>query len=144
MVLLKLGARVLGKEVPPPPRHETKCIVFLLTTLQRARGDMSGGAVAGGGGTQVPNACTHCQTAVRSVSCEHQNIGAVTSFERKKGASQLQTKHLIRKVTCKMCLFSLYFVRYMMCITLYALWNNWSLPIPKIGGGQRKRRGRLA
>ena len=51
---------------------------------------------------------THCQTAVRSGSCERQNIGAVNSFEGKKkkkkkggGAAQLQTKHLMRVVAEK-------------------------------------------
>ena len=143
MVFFKLGARVLGQEVPPPPpRHETKCIVSLLTTLQRARGGASGGEGevrrGGGGHSGTERLPTAKRLNIRSVSGEHQNIGAVTSFERRKGARQLQTKHLIRKVTCKMCLFSLYFVRYMMFITLNALWNK----IPKIGGGQRKLRGR--
>ena len=33
-----------------------------------------------------------------------------------KGDGQLQPKHLIMIVACKMCLFSLYFVKYMMLI----------------------------
>ena len=65
---------------------------------------------------------TQCQTAAQSGSCERQNIGAVNFFEGKiKGEGQLQTKQFIRVVTCKMCLFSLYFVKYMMFITLDAL-----------------------
>ena len=58
----------------------------------------------GGGGILVPTA-THCQTAARSGSSECQNIGAVNSFEGKKGGGNLQTKHLMRVVICKMCLF---------------------------------------
>ena len=69
---------------------------------------------------------THCQMAAWSGSGERQNIGAVNSFESKKGGSQLQTKRHIGIVACKMCLFSLYFVIYMMFITLHVLWNDWS------------------
>ena len=57
---------------------------------------------------------THCQTAARSRSGECQNIGA------EEGGGQLQTKNQIRVVTCKMYLFSLYFVKYM----INALWKN--------------------
>ena len=49
-------------------------------------------------------------------------------MKAKKGGGQLQTKHLIRIVACKMCLFSLYFVKHMMFIilhALHALWNDW-------------------
>ena len=60
---------------------------------------------------------THCQTAEWSGGGERQNIGAVKSFEGKKGGGQLQNKKLIRVVTCKMCLFSLYFVICMMFMT---------------------------
>ena len=76
------------------------------------------------GGTQYQIA-THWQMAVRNGSGERQNIGAVNQFEGKKGDRQLQPKHLIRVVARKMCLFSLYFVKYMMFITLHALWNDW-------------------
>ena len=31
---------------------------------------------------------THCQTAARSRSGEHQNVGAVNSFEGKKGGGE--------------------------------------------------------
>ena len=63
---------------------------------------------------------THCQTATRSGSGECQTLGAGNSFEGKKkgGGGQFQTKHLIKVVACKMCLFSLYFVKYLMFITL--------------------------
>ena len=47
-------------------------------------------------------------------------------MKAKKGSGRLQTKHLERVVACKICLFSLYFVKYMMFITLHALWNEWS------------------
>ena len=50
---------------------------------------------------------THCHG-----SGECQNIGVVSSFEGKKGGVQLETKNQIGVVTCKMCLFSLYFVKY--------------------------------
>ena len=69
---------------------------------------------------------THCQMATRSRSGEHQNIGVVNPFEGKKGGRSNSTKHLIWVVICKMCLFSLYFVKYMMLITLHALLSNWS------------------
>ena len=48
---------------------------------------------------------TNCQTAARSGDGERQNLGAVNRFEGKKGD---QTESLVRVVTCKMCLFSLY------------------------------------
>ena len=54
------------------------------------------------------------------------NVRAVNSFKgkRKGGAcSQFQTKNLIRVLTCKMCLFSLYFVIF---ITCNAFRKNWS------------------
>ena len=69
---------------------------------------------------------THCQMAAQSGSGECQNMGAVKSFEGKKGGGQLKTKHLIRVVACKMCLFSLYFVKYILFITLHALCIYWS------------------
>ena len=59
---------------------------------------------------------SHCQTAAQSGSGECQNIGAVNTFQGKKGGGQLQTKNQIRVVTCKMCLFVLYFVNYMIFI----------------------------
>ena len=60
---------------------------------------------------------TYCQTAVRNGNRERQNIRAVNSFVGIKGGGQLQTKNQIEVVTCKMCLFSLYFVNYMIFIT---------------------------
>ena len=60
---------------------------------------------------------THCQTAVCSEGGECQNIGPVNSLEGKKGGVQLQTKNQIRVITCKVCLFSFYFVKYVICIT---------------------------
>ena len=68
----------------------------------------------GGGGVALRyQMATHCQTAARSGSCECQNIEPV-NFE------------LTRIVACKMRLFSLYFVKYIMCITLNGSWSNWS------------------
>ena len=54
---------------------------------------------------------THCQMAARSGSGECQNIGAVNSFEGKKGGRSTSTNKQIGVATCKMCLFSLYFVK---------------------------------
>ena len=48
---------------------------------------------------------THCQTPVRSRSSERQDIGAVDSFEGKKGAVNFKLGTCLRIVTCKMCLF---------------------------------------
>ena len=45
------------------------------------------------GGALRYQMATHCQTAARSGSGERQNIGAVNSFEGKKGGGQLQTKN---------------------------------------------------
>ena len=67
---------------------------------------------------------THCQTAARSGGGERQNLGAVNPLEGKKGGGQLETESLIRVVTCKMCLFSLYFVIYMVFIVWKVLKNN--------------------
>ena len=65
---------------------------------------------------------THCQTAMRSENCEWQNLGAVNSFEGKKGEgvnfkliSKNQTNNLIGVATN--ILF--YFVKYMIFMT----WN---------------------
>ena len=69
---------------------------------------------------------THCQTAERSGSGKCQNIGAVNTFQGKKGGGQLQTKNRIRIITCKMCLFVLYFVNYMIFMSSNALWKNLS------------------
>ena len=62
---------------------------------------------------------THCQTAARSKNGEGQDIGVVNSFENKGTVKFKQ----IRVVTCKMCWFSLYLVKYM---KLNALWKKWS------------------
>ena len=67
---------------------------------------------------------THCQTATLSGGGECQNLGAVNSFEGKKGGGQLQSETLIRVVTCKMHLFSLYFVKYTVFTVWKALENN--------------------
>ena len=70
---------------------------------------------------------TRCQTAVWIGSGERQNIGAVNSFQDKKGGGrQLQTTNQIRVVTCKMCLFVLYFVNYMIFMSSIALWQDLS------------------
>ena len=50
----------------------------------------------------------------RSRSGERQNLGAVNSFEGRKWG--LQTKNLMRIVSCRMCLFSFYFVKYVIFI----------------------------
>ena len=60
---------------------------------------------------------THCQTAKQSGSGERQNIVAIDSFEGKKGGGLLQTKNQIGVVTSKVCLFSLYFMKYMIIIS---------------------------
>ena len=46
-----------------------------------------------GGGALRYRMATHCQTAARSGSGECQNIGAVNSFEGKKGGGQLQLRN---------------------------------------------------
>ena len=71
----------------------------------------------GGGGTQLLNGDS--QTAMQSRGSEHQNLGAVNSFEGKKGGSQHFTEKLIREVTGKICFYSLYFVIYMVLIKMY-------------------------
>ena len=43
--------------------------------------------------------------------------GRSTQLKAKKGGGQLQTMSQIGVVTCKMCLFSLYFVKCMIFIT---------------------------
>ena len=45
---------------------------------------------------------------------------------KKNRGSKLQTKRLTRIVAYKMCLFSLYFVKYMFFITLNGIWINWN------------------
>ena len=64
------------------------------------------------------------QTATWSRGSKRQNLGAVDPFEGKKGGGQLQTESLIRVVNCEMCLFSLYFLIYMVFIVWKALKNN--------------------
>ena len=62
---------------------------------------------------------THCQTAAWSRSGEHQHLGVVEYLEGEKkrgGGGSIQTKNLIRVVTCKTCLFSLYFTKYIIFI----------------------------
>ena len=44
-------------------------------------------------------------------------LGQSTHLKAKKGGGQLQTMSQTGVVTCKMCLFSLYFVKYMIFIT---------------------------
>ena len=61
--------------------------------------------------------------------------------KQKKEGSQIQSKNLIKVVTLKMCLLSLHFVKYMIFIISNALMSKFESP-PKIGGGQRKLRGR--
>ena len=45
---------------------------------------------------------THCQTAVQSGSGEHQNVGALSSFQVKKGDGQLHTTNIIGADTYKL------------------------------------------
>ena len=47
-------------------------------------------------------------------------------MKAKKGGRQLQTKNQIRVVTCKMYLFLLYFVNYMIFITSKCFMENLS------------------
>ena len=54
-------------------------------------------------------------------------VNAKSRVNAKKGGGQLQTESLIMVVTCKMCLFSLYFVIYMIFIVWKALKNNLDL-----------------
>ena len=66
---------------------------------------------------------THCQTATWSGSGECQNLGAVSSFWSKQ--FQFHTKkHNIGAETYKLCMFSLYFVKFMIYIVWKALTNN--------------------
>ena len=76
------------------------------------------------------------------------------------GVGKLPTKDLIRVVTCRICLFSLYSAKYMIFITYEMLYGRigvtfmynfasrkydlrgYGLQQPKIGGGQRKQKGR--
>ena len=68
---------------------------------------------------------TDCQRAAQSGGGEHQNLGAVNSFEGKiKGGGQLKTANLIRVVSCKICFSSIYFVKYMLFIVWKALRND--------------------
>ena len=56
---------------------------------------------------------THCQTATWSGSGERQNSGAVNSFWDKKGGRSTQTMNIIGALAYNLCLYSLYFIRYM-------------------------------
>ena len=70
---------------------------------------------------------TDCHTASHSGSSEHQNLGAVNSFEGQKGGLSTLNREpnkQIRVVTCKNYFFSLYFVKYMVFIVWKALRNN--------------------
>ena len=80
----------------------------------------------GGGGVLLGGGGGHSGTEWLPTAKRPRRAGAVNSLEAKKGGGQLQTKHLTRIVAHKMCLFSLYFLKYMMFITLNGLWNNWS------------------
>ena len=73
----------------------------------------------GGGGALRYQIATHCQTAGQSGSGECQNIGKVKEEKKKGGGGgdEVQTKNQIRVVTCKICLCSLYFVKYMIFMT---------------------------
>ena len=64
---------------------------------------------AGGGGH---SGTEWIPTAKRQSGAEAVN----DKFYAKKGGSQLQSKNQIRVVTCKMCVFSLYFVKSIMLI----------------------------
>ena len=56
--------------------------------------------------------------------------GSQLLCRQKKGGAQLQTENLI--VTCKMSLFSLYFVKYMVFIVWKALKKIWIILIGNI------------
>ena len=52
---------------------------------------------------------SHRQKATQSGNSECRNLWPVNSFEgTKKGGGQLQTKNIMRVITCKMVLSSLY------------------------------------
>ena len=66
-----------------------------------------------GGGTQVP---TQVPTAKRPRGAEAVNAkiqGRSTPFGAKKGGGQLQTKIIIGALAYNVCLYPLYFIRYM-------------------------------
>ena len=50
--------------------------------------------------------------------------GRSTRLRAKKEGSQLQSKNIMKGVTCKMRLVSLYFVKYMIFIICNASWKN--------------------
>ena len=81
----------------------------------RGRGGGGGGGLwhhhPGGGGHSGSN--RYCQTDARSRSGEREDLGAVNSFWGKKGGGQLQTKNIIGSLAYNLCLYSLYFIRYM-------------------------------
>ena len=52
---------------------------------------------------------THCQTAAQGGGM-NANIWGQLAPWRKKGGGQLHTKNPIEGISCKICLFSLYFV----------------------------------
>ena len=54
---------------------------------------------------------THCRAEQKC------SVNAVNSIEGKNGSGQIQTKDQMRVVTFQMCLFSPYFVKYMIFIT---------------------------
>ena len=58
---------------------------------------------------------THQPLVVEAVNVKIK--GRSTHLKAEKGGSQLQTKNQKRVVTYKMCLFSFYFVKYMIFIT---------------------------
>ena len=60
---------------------------------------------------------THCKMAALRGSSERQNALVVRYFGTKKGSCQFQTKNIIRVITCKVCLFSLLFVKYIIFMT---------------------------
>ena len=68
---------------------------------------------------------THCQATVRNGSTECQDIGAVDSFEGKKGAVNFKLGTCLRIVTCKMCLLSLYVMMYIYHMKHF-MEKNWS------------------
>ena len=91
----------------------------------RGRGVERGEERGPGGGH---SATKWLPTAKRPCGVEAVNAKIITGGStplKAKNGGQLQTKHLIRVVACKMCLFLLYFVKYMMFIALHALWNDW-------------------
>ena len=94
---------------------EVTCNTHSIGSVLLRRGGGGLGLKPGGGALWYRMA-THCQTAARTGRGDRQNIGRSTHLKAEKGGCQLKTKNQIREVTCKICFFSLYLVRYMIFI----------------------------